>query len=221
MAKSKRKSKPRKRKPMAAPKKRRKKKSSSTSRLRRSLSARSKSTPRKRRRKKGLSDGMTKNNLVKSLKSNFGGSVGGLIKLGVDVIPIKWYWKTAIGYTGAIGSAMMGAPNVGSGIAGATTHDLGKRLLTKFGIALNDDMEDDFEDADYVDADTLRDTDLETDMGEAIVMDDDDVMYALQDDGDLRAIGDGQNYGGASMLTLSAGSNPYDLSNAYALSDPY
>jgi hypothetical protein len=220
MAKRKTKTKKRRTTPMAAPKRKRRRRTSSTTKLRRSLSARS-AAPRRRRRRRGLSDGMTKGNLVKSLKSNGGAALGGLGYLGLSFIPVGKYWyvRNILGGGIAIGTAWMGAPNIASGMTGANAYDLGRKILLKMNVALNDDMGDDLEDTEYVDPATLQDTGMEDQEGNPVVMDDDNILYALSDGNELTAIGDAQNMPGAGMILQD---NPYALSdNPYSLNDGY
>ncbi len=210
--KSKSKSKPRKRVNTMATKKRRKRRTTKTTAVRRRLSAAPKS--RRRRRRKGLADGVTKSGLVKSGKSALAGSAGGALFLGTRLVKLPLWARTSLGYAAAIALGMFNAPSVGAGMAGATTYHLGQALLP--ATMLNDG---EMEDTDWVDADTLQDTGQVDENGNNIVMDEDGVAYALNDDNELEAIEEGSNMQGVSMLPLQ--DNPYSLANPYALSENY
>jgi len=108
-------------------------------------------------------------------------------------------------------AAMMKFPSVGAGAAGAAMLDLAKG---KLAMVLKDDMED----AEYVDSDTLSDTGFCDENGNGVVMDDDGVVYALQDNGDYQAIGMAED---VFNLQDTLAENEFPMSDAYSLSESY
>jgi hypothetical protein len=199
--------------PMATTRRKRRKRTSRTrsaiSRPR-SLSA----APRRRRRKRGfLSSGGS--GLMASVKHNAMGALGGAAFTATRLIAMPLWMRLLLGAGGSMGLSMAGAPFIAAGLMGATTYHAGQTLLPS--ALLNDDGED-LEDADYVDADTLEDSGYTDEEGNQIVMDEDGIMYALNDNGDLEAIGDAyalnenSNMQSVSMVPLQ---DPYALASSY------
>lgn len=199
-------------KPMATTRKKRRRKSP-VSRTRTRLSA---APVRRRRRKKGLFSSGGNTGLMAAVKHNGAGAIGGALFAGTRLIHMPLWMRLAAGAGGCIGLSMAGMPFVAAGLAGATSYHAAQTLLP--ATLLNDDGED-LEDADYVDSDTLEDIGYVDEEGNPIVMDDDNVMYALSDDG-LEAIGYGTDIQSVSMIplqdaySLNAG-NPYDLASGW------
>jgi len=156
-----------------------------------------------RRRKKGfLHD--TGKTLMTIGKGTLSGAAGGAAYGAVTAhFKPSVMVKTLGGVAIAMGFAYFGMPFMGAGLAGATGSDAAKEAMTKFGLA------DGMTDVEYVDADSLSDSGYDDENGNAIVMDDDGIMYRLADDGDgYEAIGD--------AYSLQDG---YALENGYALED--
>lgn len=181
---------------------------------RRALSAPRKATP-KRRRRRGLSD--SHSGIMAAAKKNGAAGLGGLLVLGTRLVAMPTWARAAVGFGGSvIVSSMLNFPAIGAGMAGAATYQLGEQL---FGSMLHDDMSD-LEDVSWVDPNTLSDSGMEDENGNAILCDGDGIMYQLQDNGDLVAIGDmedledGMNDSipSVSMLPLQ----DYSLSSPYA-----
>lgn len=187
-------------------------------RRRSSLSASHRARPRKRRRSRGLSDG-PKKNWGQAVMASVGGASGGALYIAPKFLfTMPWYGKLIYGTVLSVGAHKFGFPNVGSGAAGAMVQDLATQYL---GTSLKD-----LTDTEYVDPNTLNDTDLEDEHGNAVLSDDDGILYVMNDDGDAVAIGDayslaeGSNLQNVSMLPLQ---DPYALqgSGAYALASGY
>lgn len=160
-----------------ATKKRRKKRSP----VRRTLSA----APRRRRRKSGLADG-AKKGIMAGIKTASGGALGGALFTGTRMIDMPLWMRTVVGYGGAVGLALVTskAGNVSAGLAGATTYNLLAQMLP-IGLLHDDSM-----DNDYVDADTLSDSGYMDEKGNAVLCDDDGILYQLNDSNELQAVGD-------------------------------
>jgi len=161
----------------------------------------------RRRRKKGfLGDS---GRIMPAIKTNFSGAIGGALMVGVDMLPFKKWIKLSIGAAGSIAASVFNAPHIGSGMAGALAYS---SVRTMFPTLLSDDLED----AQYVDPATLSDSGYIDDNGNAIVQDNSGVMYQLQDNGDLNAIGDAYSLNDSmqsvSMLPLS---DPYSLNDRF------
>lgn len=211
--KAKPKSKPKRRTtPMAT--KRRKKRSTAVRRT--SLS----SKPATRRRKKrGLGDSVK--GIVPAGKRAGAGAIGGALFAGTRLVDMPVWVRCLVGFGGAIGFGMINSPNVSAGMAGATSYYLIDKY-TPVGLLHDDSMED----ANYVDSDTLRDSGYMDENGNAVLCDGDGVMYQLNDNNELEAIGDiyslndGSNLESVSMLPLTDpyalnDGNPYNLASGY------
>jgi hypothetical protein len=197
---------------MATKRKRRRRPGTS---VRRALSATArKSGTRRRRRKRGLSAALSMSNIITHAKHNSAGAVGGGLFTATRMVSMPMWIRVLVGYGGSMALSMMNAPFVGAGLAGATTSHLAERLLP-IGM-LNDGEE--LEDTEYVDPSTLSDTGMCDDNGNDILMDNDGIAYALNDSGELEAIGEGSDIQGVSMIPLS---DPYALNDAYQLSSAY
>jgi hypothetical protein len=186
------------------------KKRTTTRRRKRSTSPAKRRT--NRRKKKSLNDKFT---LMGSVKNNLAGAAGGGIytgiSMGASMMKAPQWIRILMGIGGAFGAAALNAPNVGAGIMGAVTHDGLTLLAAK--VLLND-----MEDTEFVDADTLQETDMMDENGNTMMEDDDGVLYALNDDGDYEAVGDAYALQEAADLN-SVSMLP--LMDAYALQDGY
>lgn len=195
---------------MAKKKRTRRRKSSS---VRRALSSPKRKTTR-RRRKKGLlsSAGLSMTGITNAVKHNGVGALGGALFLMTRAVPMPNYLRPIVGFGGSILlSTMAKSPMMAAGMAGATAYYLGDKIIPKFMPNL---LNDDFEDGDWVDADTLSDTGYVDANGNAIMQDGDGVYYQLNDAGELEASG----MQGTTMAMLD---DPYDLSGPYDLADGY
>lgn len=163
---------------------------------------------RTRRRRKGfLHD---KGAIMSSVKANGAGAVGGVLFAGIEKLPLKPWLKFAAGFGGAIlVSSFANSPNVAAGLSGATAYSAAKTFFPSF-------LGDNLEDVSYVDPNTLSDSGYVDGQGNAIVQDTEGVMYALNDGGDLEAIGDAYSLqdGMQSVAMLP-------LSNDFALNDRF
>lgn len=200
---------------MTAIKKRRKRRVTGV--VRRSPSSKA---PVRRRRRTGLSSGGSKKfDMTKSIQTSLGGALGGAIYTAP-----KFFVKTGlmanigIGIVASMALNYFNMPSASAGAMGALVSDIGR---TQFATSLKDD----FEDAQYVDPSTLSDTGLCDESGNSVVMDDEGVVYTLNDEGDYQAIGmsnefnlsdENVNQQSVSMLPLNdayslQGNSPYDL----------
>jgi hypothetical protein len=170
---------------------------------------------RRRRRKRGFLSAGGNSGLMANVKHNFQGALGGAAFTATRLIQMPLWMRLLLGAGGSMGLSMAGLPFIGAGLMGATTYHAGQTLLP--ATLLNDDGED-LEDADFVDADTLEDSGYTDEQGNAIVMDDDGIMYTLNDDGDLEAIGDAYSLNEDSdMQTVSM----IPMQDQYSLNSPY
>lgn len=204
MAKRKVKSKPRKRATSMIKRRKPRRKRRTTTTTRSTLS--SKPRVRRRRRRKGLLS--SNGTMTVTAKHTGAGAVGGGLFLATRMFNMPLWVRGLIGYGGSVALAMMNSPFVGAGMAGATTYFLGQTLLPSTL------LKDDLEETDYVDSDTLEDTGYIDEYGNSIVMDDDQVMYALNDDDELEAIGDAYDLAdmqNVSMIPLQ--DDPYALAS--------
>lgn len=149
-----------------------------------------KAAPKKRRvKKKGLFDSGNKGGLMFALKHTGLGGLGGASLLATRLIELNKWVRVAIGF-GTAGMLSMARnesiKTIGAGLAGATAYQL-LGSLAPAGMLLNDG---DFEDADYVDRDTLSETDLEDEYGNPVLMADNGNVYALNENNELEEIGD-------------------------------
>jgi hypothetical protein len=156
------------------------------SRTRKSVSVRRAPVRRtKSRRKKGLSASGTE--IMTAAKANGSGFLGGAgYTLPMVFMKPNTLTRGIIGVAGAMILSFMNMPFVAAGVSGALGADMTKAALSSSGLA--DDY--DLQDVDYVDEDTLSDSGYVDENGNAVVMDDDGIMYALNDGGDYEAIGD-------------------------------
>jgi hypothetical protein len=150
----------------------------------------------RRRRRRGLLHD-SGGSLMTKIKNSSAGAIGGIALNGIEMLPLKPWMKIVAGFAGSIlASSFLNAPNVGSGLSGATAYMASKTLFP----SLLHDMAG----ANYVDPSTLCDSGYVDSQGNAIVQDTDGVMYQLNDMGDLQAVGD-----------------IYSLNDAHGLSSPY
>lgn len=170
-------------------------------------------TTRRRKRKGMLHDSAAKPTLKKSFMIAGAGGLGGAVyTLPRFMFTMPWYAKLGWGLVSSIGLSMLKFEKAGAGAAGAFVNDLAQ---TSFGLA-----DENLNNTQFVDPDTLQDTGMIDDGGNAVVMDDDGVLYALNDGGDYEAIGDiyslqeGTNMPDVSMLPLQ---DSYALNSGYAL----
>jgi hypothetical protein len=214
-------------------KKRKRKSTAPRSRSARPRSTRRRTTrARSRKRTRALSaggGGGGKVGLMKAGQNTLAAGIGAALYTGPQMLIKLPLWAKALIGTGiGVGGHMMKFPNIASGAVGAMTFDLLQQVL---GAMLNDDMMD----TEYVDPSLLSDTGYCDRRGNSVVMDDDGIVYALNDDGDYEATGgieDLQKMYGASALqsvsmlplqdnspfALSQG-NPFALNDIYSLSD--
>jgi hypothetical protein len=159
------------------------------------LSAHHKPVHRRRRKKSLLHD---RGGIMHSIKQNGAGALGGVLLLPIEMLPLKTpILKIIAGFAGSIiASSFLNSPNVGAGLAGATAYNASKVLFPTFLHDMNP--------VNYVDPSTLCDSGYTDDKGNAIVQDNDGVLYQLNDSGDLVAVGDA-----------------YQLNDAHGLSDIY
>jgi len=194
---------------MATPRKRRRRRKS-TSLSASSLRKRSRKTGRRRRStRKGFLSAGAKMGLKPAATTAFWGATGGAVyTVPKFFFQIPWWGKLLYGVPLSVGLSMSGRPNMGAGAAGALVGDMAQLA---FGLS-----DGDMQNAQWVDPDTLSDTGLEDEYGNAVSVDDDGVLYALNDEGEYEAIGDafslneGSNLQSVSMLPLS---------DIYALND--
>lgn len=202
---------------MTHPKRKRKKSTALSTSHRRHRAV---AVPRRRsRRKKGLFDasgsGM-KTNALHAVAGLAGGSAYGVgVHLAKSHVKNQWV-KAGAGVALAMGLGMAGMPFVAAGAAGAAGSDLIQSIMQH---GLNDG---EMNDVEYVHPDTLSDSGMMNEMGEAIVMDDEGMCYSPDEDGTYHAIGDvyslqdATDIQGVSMVPLQAqGRNPYNLASNY------
>lgn len=186
-----------------------------------SLSAPRKAHARRRRRRGFLHD---RGGLMSAVKANGAGAIGGALfsavekfipSAGTTKAPNPWV-KLAVGFAGSIlASNFLKAPNIGAGLAGATAYDFAKSSLPTL-------LHDGLEAVGYVDPSTLCDSGYIDSQGNAIVQDNDGILYALNDSGDLQAVGDAYDLNdGYSLQESIQSSAMIPLSDPYALSDRF
>jgi hypothetical protein len=161
---------------------------------------------RRRRKKSFLHD---RGGVIPAIKTNAAGALGGVSVLLIEKLPTNKWIKLGLAVAASIGATMWNKPNIGSGIAGATAYSAAKEIFPSF-------LSDNLEDTQYVDPSTLSDSGFVDENGNAVVQDGDGVMYALNDSGELVAVGD--------AYALSEGMTDVSmvpLQDAYALNDPY
>ena len=174
-----------------------------------------------RRRKKVLSAGGGIN-LMLAGKQTLGGAVGGAIFTAPSLFMALPLWgKIVYGLGASMVANVMKFDHVGAGVSGAMINDIAR---TQFPTMLMDDG--DLQDAQFVDANTLSDTGFIDDNGQAVVMDDDGLIYALNEGGDYQAIGtsedlkEGTDMNAVTMTPLMdvyalSSTNPYNLASGY------
>jgi len=146
--------------------------------------------------------------IINSIKDSFNGGMGGAIYTAPALFMKMPLWgKIVWGIGGSMALNMLKYPNMANGHSGAFVHDLFLRYVP----TLNDDLLEN----EYVNPYALSDTGFVDDNGNAVVMDDDGVMY-IEDGEELQAIGDAYDLQDdmqtVSMLPLQ---DPY--SNAFNL----
>lgn len=147
----------------------------------RSTTVRSRST---RRRKKGLL-GASMNELITNAKANGAAALGGGVYSFVELMKPSPIMRGIVGIGGAMMLGFFGFPFVGAGVAGACGHDLTLQVMKKTGLA-----DGELEDVMYVDPSTLQDSGYVDSYGNALPMDDDGIIYELNDGGEYVAVGD-------------------------------
>lgn len=158
---------------------------------------RSAPTRRKTRRKKGLL-GASMNEVITHAKGNGLGAVGGaLYAIPTTFMKPSLLGRAAIGIGGAFILSFFGSPFMGAGMSGACGHDLTVQLLSKTGL-----HDGELEDVEYVDPSTLQDSGYMDEDGNTLPMDEDGIIYSLNDAGEYEAVGDA-----------------YSLQDAYDLQD--
>jgi len=164
-----------------------------------------------RRRKRTLGAGMSGGGLMSNVKNNLGGAIGGALFTAPSFFMKLPLWgKLAYGIGGAMILGVMKYDHIGAGVTGALVNDIAR---TSFPTMLADNLED----AEFVDPSTLSDTGLEDGNGNAVVMDDEGIVYALNDSGDYQAIGTTSDLEAMQETSLPS----FPLSDVYALNDGY
>ena len=129
-----------------------------------------------------------------SIKHNGLGGLGGLLFLGTRAIPIDMpplVRGIGLGFGGSVLLAMLTkSTHMAAGMAGASVYYLGEKDIAPLAPGLLHDDFDLQDNAEWVDADTLEDSGYEDENGNSIVMDEDGIMYALNDRDELVAIDD-------------------------------
>jgi len=187
--------------------KKRKKRATTTLRARRRNPVAKKTV---RRRKRPLGAGLT-GGLMGNVKNNLGGAIGGALFTAPSFfIKLPLWGKLVYGIGGAMVLGMMKYDHIGAGVSGAMVNDLAR---STFPTMLNDNLED----AEYVDPATLSDTGLEDSNGNAVVVDDEGTVYSLNEAGEYQAIGDSSDLEAMQETTLPS----FPISDVYALNDRY
>jgi hypothetical protein len=145
-----------------------------------------------------------------------GGALGGAVYTAPKFfVKMPLVAKIAVGLGASIGFSFLGMPSAGAGASGAMIADLAS---TTFATQLKDEM---LEDVEYVDADTLSDTGMCDENGEAIVMDDEGVCYAMNDDGEYEAVGMANDFSLQDPNVNMQSTSMLPLQDAYSLQNPY